>query len=100
MTAYRIVCVTKEVRKPHARREHIVSVGVTKDAAKAARDLTMTVDQVREGIDGGDQFFTVGADSRKRAGVRKFTCGKCGFKTIRSRRDSVVDNNLDNSSSC
>ncbi|HVA85111.1 MAG TPA: hypothetical protein VNF73_02210 [Candidatus Saccharimonadales bacterium] len=100
MTAYRIVCVTKEVRKPHARREHIVIVGVTTDVTKAMRDLTMTVGKVRERMNGGDQFFTVGPDSGKRAAVRKLTCGKCGVKTIRSRKDAVVDNNLDGLASC
>jgi hypothetical protein len=100
MVAYRIVCTAKERWKPHARREHIVSVGVTRDATKTMLELVINVAKVRESLDTGDQFFTVGPDSGKRAGVRKFTCRKCGLRTIRSRKDAVVDNNLDNLPSC
>jgi hypothetical protein len=100
MAAYRIVCARKETRKPHPRREHVVSVGVTKDATKGTPDRIMTVAEVRDRMGIGDQFFTVGPESGVRAGVRKLNCRKCDLKTIRSRKDAVQDNNLDNLATC
>lgn len=91
----KIVCVTTS--HPH---RHIVSVGISGQAAAPAR--TMTVGEVRNALAAGDVFYTVGPTSGKVAIVHNDICKEygCTIQTIRSAADAVTDNNLDNLDDC
>jgi hypothetical protein len=48
----------------------------------------------------GDRFYTQGVHSGKIALVEPYVCTRCQRTYIRSRADSVEDNNLDNLRVC
>ena len=51
-------------------------------------------------MDRGDTFYTKGEESGKIAHVEKYWCAPCERWYIRSHKDSVRDNNLDNLRLC
>ncbi len=91
----RIVCV--ETEHPH---RHIVAVGIGANAARA--DYRMTVAEVRNAIEDGDVFYTVGSSSGKTALVGLDTCHfpTCTVATIRTNPDDEKDDNLDELRAC
>jgi hypothetical protein len=95
MTNYHISCVTTE--HPH---RHITSVGI--GGAPTAPGQRMTVTEVRDKLDAGDTFFTMGPQSMKVGIVRKDRCKVkgCDVKTITTDADDTADNNLDNLAVC
>lgn len=93
MSSYQIVC--SELQNPTQHR-HIVAVG-TGEPTRASRRWTVT--EVRTALRSGDRFYTVSPSTGKVANVEAFDCA-CGYKTIRSTADAVVDNNLDNLRAC
>jgi hypothetical protein len=94
MADHQIVCT--ELKYPTQHR-HIVAVGVGTLAHKA--DARWTVDQVRSALARGDRFHTVSPSTGRVAYVEAYNC-PCGYRTIKSRADSVTDNNLDNLRAC
>lgn len=84
MADYRITCVTETGSR-------ITAVGIGNDAE--AYEYAMTVDAVHAAILNGDTFHTVGAESGKRAEVETYV-------VIRTKGDSVTDNNLDSLPGC
>jgi hypothetical protein len=82
MADYQIVCV--ETKEPH---EGIIAVGTSDNGVLA--DKRWTVEGVREAIEGGHRFYTVGPESGDVADVELFGDG------IRTNPDETTDNNLD-----
>ena len=97
MTRYRIVCTEQEPAN-NPRHSHIVAVGVGITTENATQRLTKS--QVIEGINKGDAFYTQGNSSGRIAEVEKYYCTPCKSEHIRSKQDSVSDNNLDNLRVC
>ncbi len=92
MSDYRIVCVEKVSSGDHP---HLTHVGTgTKVSAASER---WTVAKVRDAIDAGDNFYTVGTDDEQ-ANVEKYTC--CGVETIRTDPDDTKTDNLDSLRIC
>jgi hypothetical protein len=91
----RIVCV--ETEHPH---RHIMAVGIGDDPAAA--DYKMTVSEVRDAIENGDVFYTVGSSSGETALVGLDTCHfrTCTVLTIRTNPDDEKDDNLDEMRAC
>jgi len=98
MSAYRIVCTNQEPVSQPPQHAHIVAVGIGADPNKASRRLSLA--EILQMVDQGDQFFTQGAQSGKVAHVEKFWCSHCRRNHIRSAADAVKDNNLDNLRIC
>jgi hypothetical protein len=97
MARYRIVCVESKYFLS-GKHDHIIAVGTSSSTGTA--DKRWAVEEVREAIDDGDEFYTKSETTAKEAKVRKFTCKECHFDTIRSSDDSISDNNLDNLRTC
>lgn len=95
MVEYRIVCANKSGSTPAHR--HIIQVGT--GAHEAQADRQWTVAEVRAEISQGTRFYTVSESTWKVAEVDRYDCS-CGFKTIKTRVDSIKDNNLDNLRPC
>ena len=93
MASYQIVCTERQ-----ASHGHITHVGTGSDPA----DQRWTVKNVREAIEDGDTFYTVGPRSGKTAYVEPYDAYANGviLETIRSSADAVEDNNLDNLRAC
>ena len=98
MSIYRIVCTNQEPATEPPQHAHIVAVGIGHDPNHASQRLTLS--QVIQMIDGGDQFYTQGVQSGKIANVEKYVCQHCRQYHIRSAPDAVKDNNLDNLRFC
>jgi len=98
MSDYRIVCTNQEPCHLSTHQAHIVAVGTGNDPAKASDRWTL--DQVLAAMNLGDRFYTQGVQSGKTALVEPYECGRCRRTYIRSRPDSVQDNNLDNLRVC
>lgn len=81
---YQIICVVKD-------RGHIAQVGTTINGR--TYNQLLTVAQVRERLRQGHRFYTVSPSTGRKAYVE-------AYDTIRSHRDAVTDNNLDNLSHC
>lgn len=98
MTTYRIVCTNQEPATEPPQHAHIVAVGIGDDPNRATQRLTLA--EVIQMIDRGDQFYTQGVQSGKVAKVEKYACQYCRRYHIRSAADAVKDNNLDNLRIC
>lgn len=98
MSTYRIVCTNQEPASEPPQHAHIVAVGVGTDPNRATQRLSLA--EVIQMIDRGDQFFTQGVQSGKVARVEKYVCPHCRRYHIRSAADAVKDNNLDNLRIC
>ncbi len=94
MSQFRVVCTEQTNNCPE--RGHILSVGT--GSTPGAASLSWTVDQVWAAIERGDFFYTY-ADGRT-ATVDKYLCPRCGRRTLRTRGDTTVANNLDNLPLC
>lgn len=90
-----VVCTNQDPSGASHDRAHIVQVGHqgTKEV------LLEAVETVRRKLDAGHSYHTVSPSTGTRASVHKVDC-RCGFKTIRSAADAVLDNNLDNLRAC
>ena len=97
MSRYRIVCVESKYFEK-GKHDHLTRIGTGTESDSATR--RWTVDEVRTAIDNGDTFYTKSPSTGREAGVEKFTCTVCDFKTIRSAADRIQDNNLDNLRTC
>ena len=95
MAEHRIVCANKTGTTP--RHHHIIQVGT--GASEAHTDRQWTVDVVRAEISQGTRFYTVSESTWNVAEVELYDCS-CGFKTIKTKCDSVEDNNLGNLRRC
>jgi hypothetical protein len=93
----RIVCTTKSTHTSPIGRVHVhvVTVGVGTPEAYTG---TYTVAQVRTMLVAGWTFYSASPSTQKLAYVEAFAC--CGIQTLRSARDAVQDNNLDNLPTC
>lgn len=98
MANYRIVCTTQAPAGAPPSHQHIVMVGTGSEPNHWTNKWT--VDQVVAAMDRGDQFYTKGETSGKIALVEKFWCSHCRRYHIRSHKDAVRDNNLDNLRRC
>jgi hypothetical protein len=93
----RITCTTKSShRSPTGYiHGHLLDVGVGSEAGWTHR---YTVAQVRAMLAQGWVFYTVSPSTKRTALVEAYTC--CGIQTLRTLRDAVADNNLDNLPTC
>ena len=98
MSSYRIVCTIQAPADKPPSHQHIVAVGTGDDPNKA--DDRWTLQRVLEAMDRGTTFYTIGIRSGVRAEVEKYWCQSCARWFIRSHRDAVTDNNLDNLRRC
>jgi hypothetical protein len=98
MARYRIICTRQEPASAPPSHQHIVAVG-TGTEPRHYNNL-WTLDQVLEALRRGDSFFTQGEQSARIAEVESYHCTYCRRTHIRSHRDVVADNNLDNLSRC
>lgn len=94
----RIVCTTQEPSYAPRTHAHIVAVGIGNNPNKA--DERLTLQQVLDRMDRGENFHTLGVTSGQRARVVPVACGVCGHRIIRSTPDAVYDNNLDSLRTC
>lgn len=85
MNNYRIVC-TEQSDPGSVGHGHILAVGVGTDPARAT--YRWTVEQVRQAIRAGTDFYTVSPSTGRIARVIPFDCW-CGVKTIRSTSDAI-----------
>jgi len=95
MVEYRIVCANKSESTP--THHHIIQVGT--GANEPQPDRQWTVDAVRAEISQGTRFYTFSESTWRVAEVDRHDCS-CGRKTIKTKGDSVKDNNLDNLRRC
>lgn len=98
MAEYRIVCTNQEPCNVDKTKAHIVTVGTGDDPDQASKLWSLS--QVIASMDKGDQFYTMGPTSKKRAEVEKYDCGSCKKTYIRSHKDATTDNNLDSLRDC
>jgi hypothetical protein len=98
MASYRIVCTVQVPVSEPTTRAHIVNVGTGTDPDQA--DRRWSVDEVLRAIDSGDDFYTLGRQTGRRAAVHKYICGGCHRTFVRSGPDAVTDNNLDSLRTC
>ena len=93
----RVDCVNKA-----EEHSHILSVGTKFKDGSGVKITTYTVAEVYAAIENGGVFYTVSPSTNAVALVHPFTCKEkdCTAKTLRSASDAVIDNNLDNISSC
>ena len=98
MAAYRIVCTDQEPITQPTTHAHIVAVGTGTDPDKAEQKWPLA--DVLSAMNKGDNFYTVGKQSGKRASVEAVPCPHCQRMIIRSTRDAVTDNNLDSLRRC
>lgn len=98
MSSYRIICTVQMPADKPPSHQHIVSVGTGR--VPTTYDRMWTLQQVLDAMDNRDTFYTIGEQSGKRAEVEKYWCSHCGKWYIRSHRDNVTDNNLDNLRRC
>jgi hypothetical protein len=98
MARYRIICTRQEPATAPPSHQHIVAVGT--GTGPRHYDNLWTLDQVLEAMRRGDSFFTQGELSGKIVAVESYHCTYCRRMHIRSNRDVVTDNNLDNLSRC
>jgi hypothetical protein len=98
MSTYRIVCTDQEPASQPPQHAHIVAVGVGDDPERATQRLTLA--EVLQMMERGDNFFTKGVQSGKIALVDKYWCQHCRQYHIRSAADAVKDNNLDSLRYC
>ncbi len=98
MASYRIVCTEQEPVSEPTSHAHIVAVGTGDDPDRAKQRWTLA--EVLKAMTGGDNFYTLGPSSGKRAEVMKVACEVCGRTIIRSAADRVTDNNLDSLRRC
>jgi hypothetical protein len=98
MARYRIICTRKAPASASPSHQHIVSVGT----GTQPRHYTSlwTVDEVLIAMKRGDTFYTQGERSGMIAEVEQYHCTPCRRTYIRSHRDAVTDNNLDNLTHC
>jgi hypothetical protein len=91
MAAYQITCADRL-----DAHEHITHVGINGEHG------TWTVDYVRRLIRKGSTFFTVSPSTHHRAGVSEYDAVHAGrtIETIRSAREAIPENNLDNLGTC
>lgn len=93
MARLQIVCTDQSPRAAGHDSAHITNVRVSGDSR------CYTVAGIYVAMDRGASFYTVSPSTRREATVHKFQCS-CGYRTLRSSADSVVDNNLDNLPRC
>lgn len=98
MARYRIVCTQQEPCGVENGRAHIVNVGTGSDPDKA--DTKWTLTEVLAAMDKGDAFYTKSESTDVEAKVEKYDCDQCKHPYIRSHKDRVKDNNLDNLRTC
>lgn len=98
MARYRIVCTEQQPVHQPTTHAHIVAVGTGTDPKKATKRWKLS--EALNAMNNGDSFYTQGTTSGKAARVEKYGCPKCGRTYIRSTRDAVHDNNLDNLRRC
>jgi len=98
MARYRIICTVQEPANAPPSHQHIVAVGLGVEPRHYSAKWTL--DQVIASMNRGDTFYTQGEKSGKVAEVEQYHCGYCRRIHIRSHRDHVLDNNLDNLSRC
>ncbi len=98
MARYRIICTRQEPVTAPPSHQHIVAVGTGTEPRHYTH--LWSLDQVLEAMRRGDSFFTQGEQSGRIAEVEAYQCTHCRRLHIRSHRDSVTDNNLDNLSRC
>jgi hypothetical protein len=98
MTAYRVICTNQEPASQPPQHAHIVSIGV--GITPDHYNQRFTLQQVIQMIDRGDQFYTIGPSSGKKAMVEKYVCQHCRQYHIKSSADAVRDNNLDSLPYC
>lgn len=98
MARYRIICTRQEPASAPPSHQHIVAVGT---GVEPRHYLNLwTLDQVLEAMRRGDSFYTQGEQSGRIAEVEAYHCNYCRRDHIRSHRDAVTDNNLDNLVRC
>lgn len=95
---YRIVCTEQEPAQNPPQHAHIVAVGVGDNSNSASQRLTLA--EVIQRMEYGDEFYTQGLLTGTRAKVEKYFCTFCKRTHIRSSRDATTDNNLDNLRYC
>jgi hypothetical protein len=95
MASHRIVCVKTE--HPH---RHVTKVGTGITAERHTR--TWTIKEVREALQDGEEFYTVGHGTGVEAYVEADTCniGGCTIMTIRTEAEAAAENNLENLAHC
>ena len=82
----------------HHGHTHISEVGTGSHAGGIARRWTLQ--EVLDALDRREQFFTLGETSGKVAEIEDYHCSRCGGRHIRTHRDHVEDNNLENLRHC
>lgn len=97
MAIYRIVC-TEQQPVGNPQHGHIVAVGVGVVSDRATQRLTKN--EVVESMNRGNSFYTQSESTGRIAEVEQYSCTSCRSIHIRSKRDSVPDNNLDNLRIC
>lgn len=98
MARYRIICTRQEPASAAPSHQHIVAVGTGNEPRQYSNFWTL--DQVLEAMRRGDSFYTQGERSGQVAEVEQYHCTYCRRTYIRSHRDAVTDNNLDNLPRC
>jgi hypothetical protein len=98
MARYRIICTRQEPASAAPSHQHIVAVGTGNEPRQYTH--IWTLDQVLEALRRGDSFYTQGEQSGRIAEVESYHCTYCRRNYIRSHRDAVTDNNLDNLARC
>lgn len=93
MTDHRVVCTTQTDNCPE--RGHILTVGT---GSPEVATQQWTVQQAWNAIDLGHRFYTYA--NGHTALVNKYVCPHCGGKTLRTRSDATVANNLDKLPAC
>lgn len=97
MASYRIVCTNQEPPDEPHDEAHIAVVGTGDDPDSA--DKKWQVGDVRDALDDGTTFYTKSETTGETAEVEKYDCS-CGYKTIRTKPDERIDNNLDDLRKC
>ena len=98
MARYRIICTRQEPASAAPSHQHIVAVGTGTEPRHYTHLWTLA--QVLEAMRRGETFYTQGEQSGKIAEVEQYYCSYCRRTYIRSYRDAVTDNNLDNLPRC
>lgn len=89
MAMYRVVGIKTGECPSNQPAQHIVEAEITSSEGTRRTDASM----LRFMISSGDNLFTVSPTTQARADVTKGRC-ECGFKTIRSVRHDVTDNDV------
>jgi hypothetical protein len=98
MARYRIICTRQEPATAPQSHQHIVAVGTGTEPGQYTSIWTLA--EVVNAMRRGDSFYTQGEHTGRVAEVEEYHCTYCRQTHIRSHRDAVTDNNLDNLSRC